>query len=118
LCELVQSVQHRLAGNADQDAERLVQLQDQENGAGVGMMLPPKVAGAPKPTSLVRISRMFGRTFRRYDARRPSRLRLQSIQVDLTLERRRWRWQISAIDRHSSVGRARCAGGLDLLRVN
>src|SRR5438067_6512318 len=29
--ELVQSVRHWLAGNSDQPAERLVQLQDQEN---------------------------------------------------------------------------------------
>src|SRR5438094_7415075 len=35
-CELVQGVEHRLAGNPDQTAKGLVQLQDQENSARDG----------------------------------------------------------------------------------
>jgi hypothetical protein len=33
-CELVQGVEHRLAGDADQPGKRLIQLQNQENSAG------------------------------------------------------------------------------------
>ena len=36
LCKLVQDIEHRLAGNPDQPAKGLIQLEDQENSAGDG----------------------------------------------------------------------------------
>ena len=51
-------------------------------------MTPPKVEGAPKPTSSVMISRMFGAPFGGTTRAGQAGLRLEGVEVDVALERR------------------------------
>ena len=50
------------------------------SSAGVGMT-PPKVLGAPKPTSSVMIEQHVRRALGRHDSRRPPRLGLLGVDA-------------------------------------
>src|SRR6266852_566496 len=80
------------------------------SSAGVGTT-PPKVPGAPKPTSSVMMSNTLG-ALRRYDARGPPSGRLRGLLLDHPAELRIGRWKLFSVDCGGGTGRTRSARDL------
>ena len=83
--------------------------------AGVGIR-PPKVLGAPKPTSSVMISNTFGAPFGGTTVGGQYGVRVRGVEVDDAAEGSWWIREIAAIQGGGGAGRPRRAGGLDLRR--